>query len=281
LIVDLHVYSQINFLRKTYGSRLNIFAPVNDLSLLSRSGTEDKSLVAGQKNDVEIAGGQLLGDEYSDHVVKVRSLNNVPLGLINCRRIGVESFCEKGTSASCVCNVFDFLCPSNSTLLKSDQWLSESHRVFDSVRGAINFRNIPGTNIYASGQPTESAIDEVVHRVKEAHPDANKVVWVTLREEPIVYVNGAPYCLRRERFSLRNMKGLRAQLLGLIMFLKEWTVIDYGGISASRLEVLEERLKDDVLAELEAFGGRWVFVYSQFQTIIHIPGNTMKVTSSH
>ncbi|KAG2100890.1 inositol hexakisphosphate-domain-containing protein [Suillus cothurnatus] len=197
------IWNQINFLRKTYGSRLNIFAPVNDLSLLSRSGTEDKSLVAGQKNDVEIAGGQLLGDEYSDHVVKNRS------GIIL----------------------------RESTLLKSDQWLSESHRVFDSVRGAINFRNIPGTNIYASGQPTESAIDEVVHRVKEAHPDANKVVWVTLREEPIVYVNGAPYCLRRERFSLRNMK-------------------DYGGISASRLEVLEERLKDDVLAEIEAFGGR-------------------------
>lgn len=197
------IWNQVMFLRKTYSSRLNIFAPVNDLSLLSRSGTEDKSLVAGQKNDVEIAGGQLLGDEYSDHVVKNRS------GIIL----------------------------RESTLLKSDQWLSESHRVSDSVRGAINFRNIPGTNIYASGQPTESAVDEVVHRVKEAHPDANKVVWVTLREEPIVYINGAPYCLRRERFSLRNMK-------------------DYGGISASRLEVLEERLKDDVLAELEAFGGR-------------------------
>ncbi|KAG2049290.1 hypothetical protein BDR06DRAFT_961637 [Suillus hirtellus] len=197
------IWNQVMFLRKIYGSRLNIFAPVNDLSLLSRSGTEDKSLVAGQKNDVEIAGGQLLGDEYSDHVVKNRS------GIIL----------------------------RDSTLLKSDQWLSESHRVSDSVRGAINFRNIPGTNIYASGQPTESAVDEVVHRIKVAHPDANKVVWVTLREEPIVYVNGAPYCLRRERFSLRNMK-------------------DYGGISASRLEVLEERLKDDILAELEAFEGR-------------------------
>ncbi|KAG2359074.1 inositol hexakisphosphate-domain-containing protein [Suillus spraguei] len=197
------IWNQVKFLRKTFGSRLNIFAPVNDLSLLSRSRAEDKSLVAGQKNDVEIAGGRLLGDEYSDHVVKNRS------GIIL----------------------------RESTLLKSDQWLSESHRVLDSVRGAINFRNIPGTNIYASGQPTESAVDEVVHRVKEARPDANKVVWVTLREEPIVYVNGAPYCLRRERFTLRNMK-------------------DYGGISASRLEVLEERLKDDVLTELEAFGGR-------------------------
>jgi hypothetical protein len=31
---------------------------------------------------------------------------------------------------------------------------------------------------------------------------------------------------------------------------------DYGGISSSRLEVLEERLKDDVIAEIRAFGGR-------------------------
>lgn len=94
-----------------------------------------------------------------------------------------------------------------STLLKSDQWLSESQRALQSIRGVINFRNIPGTNIYACGQPTESAIDEVVQLIKEHHPSTSKVVWVTLREEPLVYINGAPYCLRRERFSLRNMKG--------------------------------------------------------------------------
>lgn len=93
------------------------------------------------------------------------------------------------------------------TLLKSDQWLSESHKVAYGVRGAINFRNIPNTNIYALGQPTLEAIDEVVERVRSAHPDANRILWITLREEPIVYINGAPYCLRRERFTLRNMKG--------------------------------------------------------------------------
>ncbi len=51
-----------------------------------------------------------------------------------------------------------------------------------------------------------------------------------------MYINGTPYCLRRENYSLRNMK-------------------DYGGISASRLEILEERLKEDVIAELNSFGG--------------------------
>lgn len=32
---------------------------------------------------------------------------------------------------------------------------------------------------------------------------------------------------------------------------------DYGGISASRLEALEERLRDDVTSELISFGGRY------------------------
>jgi hypothetical protein len=94
-----------------------------------------------------------------------------------------------------------------STLLKSDQWLRESHHVDHGVRGAINFRQVPGTTVYALGQPTIEAIDEVVSRVKKAHPTSSKIVWITLREEPIVYINGAPYCLRRENFSLRNMKG--------------------------------------------------------------------------
>jgi hypothetical protein len=95
----------------------------------------------------------------------------------------------------------------HSTLLKSDQWLRESHEVEDGVRGAINFRQVPSTNIYALGQPTTEAIDEVVQRIRREHPSSQKVVWITLREEPIVYINGAPYCLRREGFSLRNMKG--------------------------------------------------------------------------
>ncbi|TFK90507.1 hypothetical protein K466DRAFT_660775 [Polyporus arcularius HHB13444] len=197
------IWNQVMFLRKAHGSKLNVFAPINDLSTLSRSGADHRALLPGQQNDVVVAGGQILGDEYSDHVVKNRS------GIIL----------------------------REGTLLKSDQWLSRSSNVSDGVRGAINFRNIPGTNIYALGQPTLEAIDEVVRRVHAAHPEASRIIWITLREEPIVYVNGAPYCLRRERFSLRNMK-------------------DYGGISASRLEVLEERLRDDVINEVHAFGGR-------------------------
>lgn len=65
------ISSQITFLRKQRGSRLNVFAPVNDLSSLSKTGSTTRSFLPGKKNDVAIAGGQIFGDEYSDHVVKV------------------------------------------------------------------------------------------------------------------------------------------------------------------------------------------------------------------
>jgi hypothetical protein len=146
-----------------------------------------------------------------------------------------------------------------STLLKSDQWISESQHVSLEMRGGINFRNIPGTNIYALGQPTIEAIDEVIDRIRRVHPKAGRIAWVTLREEPIVYVNGAPYCLRREQFSLRNMKGLEIFLSCVVgSDLRQ----DYGGISAERLEVLEERLRDDVVSELHSFNGKYAHFFS-------------------
>ena len=86
--------SQVMFLRKSYGSRLNVFAPVSDLSTLSKTGSEQRSLVPGKRNDVAIAGGQILGDEYSDHVVKVPGNFSSVRVLFKSppNRIGVVSF---------------------------------------------------------------------------------------------------------------------------------------------------------------------------------------------
>jgi hypothetical protein len=45
------------------GIRLNVFAPVEDLSAISKGET-------GQVP--QVAGGRVLGDEWTEHVVKVR-----------------------------------------------------------------------------------------------------------------------------------------------------------------------------------------------------------------
>jgi hypothetical protein len=116
------------------------------------------------------------------------------------------SFSERGEATVAMTLAWLIASNSHSTLLKSDQWLQETEYTPNGVRGASSFRNIEGTNIYACGQPTADAIDEVVDRVRKDWPDAGDMVWITLREEPIIVINGAPYCLRRESYSLRNMK---------------------------------------------------------------------------
>lgn len=55
-----------------------------------------------------------------------------------------------------------------------------------------------------------------------------------MREEPVVYVNGRPFVLREQACPLKNLQ-------------------EYAGIDATRLERMERRLKEDVLAEAGAF----------------------------
>lgn len=152
------------FLRKGHrmGSRLFIFAPISDLSSLSRA--------AGRQ--VEASGGQVVEFEWVDAVVAQRT------GLIL----------------------------RANTLLKSDQWLTQSVSSTDGLRGAVGFRQIPKSSIFACGQPTETAIGEVLDKIKERAPHTASILWINLREEPLTYVNGKPYCLRKEGLSLRNMK---------------------------------------------------------------------------
>ena len=89
----------MSFLRKQHGSRLNVFAPVNDLSTLSKTGSGTRALLPGRKNDVAITGGQILGDEYSDHVVKVSALHLISGSLcltLNSNRTAAVLSCVKG-----------------------------------------------------------------------------------------------------------------------------------------------------------------------------------------
>ncbi|KIO26335.1 hypothetical protein M407DRAFT_24420 [Tulasnella calospora MUT 4182] len=142
----VEIWNQVKYLRQSSG--LKVFAPVSDLSAISK-------VEAAKKHEVAVGGGQVLGDEWTEHVVKNRS------GIVL----------------------------REGTLLKSDMWHTESARVANGVRGAINFRNVPGTNIYCLGQPTSEAVGAVIERITQAHPDADHLVWITLREEPLVYVS--------------------------------------------------------------------------------------------
>ena len=42
---------------------------------MSKSGAEGRTLMAGVKNDLEVAGEQVLGDEYTEHVIQVKTFS--------------------------------------------------------------------------------------------------------------------------------------------------------------------------------------------------------------
>ncbi|KAI8886446.1 hypothetical protein K501DRAFT_177643 [Backusella circina FSU 941] len=139
---------------------------------------------------------------------------------------------------------------TSQTILKVDFWhfsyLSSSlvlnksnterhHRFF--IDGASNFRRIENTHVYGVAQPTVNGLRQLIRTLIKDRPHNDRILWINLREEPIIYINGIPYVLRDRAFTLRNLRA-------------------YKGITGSRLEQLEERLKEDVVREVVQCGGR-------------------------
>merc|ERR1711872_1099573 len=67
----------------------------------------------------------------------------------------------------------------------------------DPVKGAPNFHRIPGYKVYCTGQPTLEGFKNVLEKVcGTIYPKDGKIIWLNLRQEPSVYVNGVPICAR-------------------------------------------------------------------------------------
>merc|ERR1712038_321003 len=67
----------------------------------------------------------------------------------------------------------------------------------DKTVGVPNFRRVPGYKVYCCGQPTVEGFTNVLNKgCGDLYPKTNKIIWLNMRQEPIVYVNGNPICAR-------------------------------------------------------------------------------------
>jgi len=66
----------------------------------------------------------------------------------------------------------------------------------DKIDGVPNFRRVPGYKVYCCGQPTLDGFEKALEKVTEKYPKDGPIVWINMRQEPIVYVNGNPVCAR-------------------------------------------------------------------------------------
>lgn len=190
---------------------LTLFEPVADLSMISRG---DASALAPPNDSVRRRFGEVIaqgamvtGDEFAEFVVHNRTGTVLRSGL----------------------------------LLKRDVWREFSVDKDNHLRGVVNFRRVQNTNIFGTGQPSVEGVKNLLNYVLEELTQDGEaertVLWINLREEPLVYVSGHPYCLRQRELSLRN-------------------ITDYSGITPARLAQLEDRLRQDVAHELEGSDGK-------------------------
>merc|ERR1712228_836998 len=67
----------------------------------------------------------------------------------------------------------------------------------EPLAGAPNFHRIPGYKVYCTGQPTAAGLKNVLEKVTgKIYPKDGPIIWLNLRQEPNVYVNGEPICAR-------------------------------------------------------------------------------------
>ena len=76
---------------------------------------------------------------------------------------------------------------------------------FEKIEGAPNFRHVAGFPVFGTGQPTEKGMIEILNHIRKEKVN-EKIIWFSMRQEPIVYVNGAPYAPRAPENVHANIK---------------------------------------------------------------------------
>lgn len=112
-------------------------------------------------------------------------------------------------------------------------------RQFD---GVPNFRKVEGYNVFGSGQPTVQGFKAVLDSM--ANYDVEKVVWVNMRCEPILYVNDMSY-------GPRDVNNLNENM-------------ELHGLSGAKLNELEERIMARMRAQIKSRNGSFEYYKDTF-----------------
>ena len=103
------------------------------------------------------------------------------------------------------------------------------------VEGVPNWRCVPGYQVYGCGQPTLAGFTAALEKLCGADKAA-PVVWINMRQEPSLYLNGSPVCARPA-----NKIGEYAEL---------------GAVTVAQLEKEEEEFLAAVRERAEEKGGK-------------------------
>lgn len=124
------------------------------------------------------------------------------------------------------------------TILKSDHFPGcQNKRLSPHIEGAPNYRQADSLRVHGVAIPTIDGIRNVLKHIgAQTHGKGTHVLWINLREEPVVYINGRPFVLRDVE--------------------KPFSNLEYTGINRDRVEDMESRLKEDIFLEAARYGSK-------------------------
>ena len=97
------------------------------------------------------------------------------------------------------------------------------------------------------------------------------IVWTNLREEPVVYVNNRPFVLRNMKKPYANLEHT-GKIHPSAFAMEDAFSHEHPGIDAVRLELQEESLKKDILAEAARSNGT-LSSFAYFDVLIDLTAN--------
>ncbi|TVU46304.1 hypothetical protein EJB05_05830 [Eragrostis curvula] len=124
------------------------------------------------------------------------------------------------------------------TILKSDHFPGcQNKRLSPQIDGAPNYRQAGSLRVHGVAMPTMEGIANVLNHIgAKKKGKQTRVLWHSLREEPVIYINGRPFVLRDVERPFSNL--------------------EYTGINRERVEQMEFRLKEDILQEASRYGNK-------------------------
>jgi hypothetical protein len=116
-----------------------------------------------------------------------------------------------------------------------------------SVAGVVALRQLAAdVPIFTCGRVSETGREELLYNIRSGCPEVTKIAWVSLRAEPMIFVNGTGYSLLEYNAAIHNGASDSASTMH---------------VSRQRLEEIEERLCKDVEQEA-ASGDGFVIVHA-------------------
>ncbi|KAM0676611.1 hypothetical protein BDAP_002821 [Binucleata daphniae] len=141
-------------------------------------------------------------------------------------------------------------------ILKNDNFIgSKIFTEYSKVNGLRNLRiiKLKQAMIIGLSMPTENGIDNVIKMLS----GKGAVLWFCLREEPIAYINGFPYCLRNYNTPNSN--------------------IEITGVTTERVEQIENDLKVDIAHNNKIYLHDEIRIQQNIKTIAkHVEINKLK-----